>query len=488
MSWPTIIWSGAGGVCLALAGIHLLVWLKSRDAWANLIFAIAALMASSCTLIELRMMHAETPAAIGAWLWWLHSTVGVMMIALAFFACIYLQACRGWLLWLLVVLRVVLLTANFFTRPNLDFYEISGLQHVQLWGDALAVTVGTARPWWPLLLAGSTLLLPILVVDAAITAWRRGDRRRAATIGGSVTLAVLFGVVVSQMHDYGLLRIPYTVSMAFMIIVSGMAYELSSDLIRARQLSRELEQSQQESAELQLDLAQLSRATTLNELASSLAHEINQPLGAILRNAEAAELYLQQQPPDLDEVAAIVTDIRQDDQRATLIIDRMRGLLKRRGLKLEAISLQDLVNQVASLVKSEAQGRGAVLDVRLPAGIPPVAGDVVYVQQVLLNLILNGLDAMAGQPTDRRLEVRARLADPETVEVAVSDRGHGIPAEALPHLFDPFFTTKSTGIGMGLSISKTCIEAHGGRIWAENNPDGGAMVRFTLRVAPGGSA
>ena len=244
--------------------------------------------------------------------------------------------------------------------------------------------------------------------------------------------------------------------------------------------------SEREATELRRELAHLGRTTTLNELASSLAHEINQPLGAILRNAEAAELLLGEDPPGLTELTDIIVDIRKDDQRASAIINRMREMVRRHDMTFEALSLKDVVDQVAGLVKVEAQSRGAVVGVRLPPGLPSVRGDAIHLQQVLLNLILNGLEAMDGLPCERVIEVQACLMDPETVEVAVRDRGRGIPAEALPRLFEAFFTTKSRGLGMGLLISRTCIESHGGKMWAENNPEGGATVRFTLKVAEGG--
>jgi PAS domain S-box-containing protein len=236
------------------------------------------------------------------------------------------------------------------------------------------------------------------------------------------------------------------------------------------------------------NLAHVARVSTMGQLASALAHELNQPLGAILRNAEAGELVMQQNPPDYEEVRAILTDIRKDDQRASAVIDRMRSLLKRRNLEFEPLLLNQLVDQVKALVRADLQSRRVTLLVDLPADLPPVRGDRVHLQQVLLNLIMNGADALNGAPPEqRRLEVRARCVNAETVEVSVRDFGHGIADSKLPDIFEPFFSTKPNGMGMGLAISKTIIEAHGGRIGAENHPDGGATFRFTVKpIQPGG--
>ena len=204
-------------------------------------------------------------------------------------------------------------------------------------------------------------------------------------------------------------------------------------------------QAEQEIVQQRNELAHVSRVSTMGQLASTLAHELNQPLGAILRNAEAAELFLQSDPPDLEEVREILADIRKDDQRAGEVIDRMRALLKRRGLEHATLDIAELVDDVVLLVHPDAVTRKVKLDVEVPRNLPPVRGDRVHLQQVLLNLILNGMDAMGEVPAEaRRLVVRARQADAGTIEVAVADAGHGVPAEKFARLFEPFFTTNPT--------------------------------------------
>jgi two-component system sensor kinase FixL len=221
----------------------------------------------------------------------------------------------------------------------------------------------------------------------------------------------------------------------------------------------------------------------MGELAASVAHELNQPLGAILANAEAAELFLQQEPPSLDDLRAILADIREDDERAGEVIRRMRALLRKSELDRQPLEINSVVEDVLQLVSGDAALRKTAIRADLAPLLPRILGDRVHLQQVLLNLILNGMDAMAEQPRERRrLSMRTRRGSEGLVELVVTDLGHGIEPDNLPRLFEPFYTTKSNGMGMGLSISHRIIQAHRGRIWAENNASGGAAFHITLPI------
>jgi C4-dicarboxylate-specific signal transduction histidine kinase len=222
----------------------------------------------------------------------------------------------------------------------------------------------------------------------------------------------------------------------------------------------------------------------MGQLAASLAHELAQPLGAMLRNAEAAELYLGRENPDLAELRAIVADIKSDDQRARDVIERMRGFLRRHELTRVPIDPAELVEGVLGLVRPDARRRDVRVDLTVDRDLPPVAGDPVHLQQVLLNLFVNALDAMEAVPAESRLlEVRLRAADGGGLEVSVRDSGPGIPASAMPRLFEPFFTTKAQGMGMGLPICRTLVEAHGGSLRAANGDGRGAVFVVHLPEA-----
>jgi signal transduction histidine kinase len=231
-----------------------------------------------------------------------------------------------------------------------------------------------------------------------------------------------------------------------------------------------------------LEAIHLNRSATAGALSASVAHELNQPLGAILSNAEAAELLLAENPPDLGQVKEILGDIRQADQRAGEIVQHMRELLKRRAkVDLQEFNLNDAIADAVHILSPEARKRGIALRVE-GAGEPlPVRADRIHLQQVILNLAANGMDAMAeAGPDARGLTIETALNGKAQVEVSVADSGSGIPKDKLEAVFETFYTTKQQGTGLGLSIARTVVETYGGKIWAENKAGGGAVFRFTL--------
>jgi two-component system, LuxR family, sensor kinase FixL len=607
MSWVTIIWSMVVSACLTLAIMQFLIWCRQRTGWANLLFSLSVLATAGMAGCEFWMMRAETPAQFATALRWLHVPVCVVIVTLVGFVLVYLRAGRRWLAWTVCALRTFTLMLNFLVGKNLNYLEISRLRHIPFLDESVSVAEGVSNP---LMLVGqlSLVLFLVFVADAAITVWRRGDRRQALMVGGSIVFFVLAGTVQSTLVLRQIIQSPLTLSLLFMGIVAAMAYEMSEEVLRAGQLADDLrnkdewlnlaadsasvglwlwdfrtnliwitektrmlydfssggqipfeqflsrlhpddldwvvqasrkcleegsdfrndyrivlldgsirwfqvlakafltpsgkpngmtglslditdrKQADQEIVQQRIELAHIARVSAMGELAASLAHELNQPLGAILRNAEAAELFLQASSPDLEEVRAILADIRKDDQRAGAVIDRMRSLLKRRKVELSLLDLNVLADEVITLVRPEADSREVRLAFEPVSSLPPVSGDRVQLQQVLLNLLLNAMDAMKDSASDgRRITVRVKAAGTQ-VEVAVSDTGHGIPADKLARVFEPFFSTKPNGLGMGLTISRSIIEANGGSIRAKNNEAGGTTFTFTLPAAAGDDA
>ena len=231
------------------------------------------------------------------------------------------------------------------------------------------------------------------------------------------------------------------------------------------------------------ELAHLSRVSSLGVLSGALAHELNQPLGIILSNAQAAEYLLEGDAPDLAELRAILSDIVREDRRAGDVIKRLRALLQRGESTLQELDVNENAREVLRLTRSDLIARHVTAELRLADGLPPLRADRVQLQQVLLNLILNASDAMAEIPPEQRLLVLETSVEGAEIRIAVRDRGTGLPADVMK-LFEPFHTTKEHGLGMGLAICRTLIEAHEGRLWAEPNPGGGAVFHVALPLQP----
>jgi PAS domain S-box-containing protein len=233
--------------------------------------------------------------------------------------------------------------------------------------------------------------------------------------------------------------------------------------------------------EARQNLAHASRLAVVGELTAMVAHEINQPLGAILNNAEAAEMLLDSPEAPIGEIRQILADIRKDDVRASEAIRRIRSLLQKRQMERHPLDLNETIADVLQLAAGDALRRRVQILKKFTPGLPGVRGDRVHLQQVLLNLVLNGMDAVSGNPESKRqLIISTSCNASGDLEVAVADCGHGIAQDKLTQIFDLFFTTKRDGMGLGLSIAQSIIEFHHGRIWAENNDLGGATFRFSL--------
>jgi PAS domain S-box-containing protein len=240
--------------------------------------------------------------------------------------------------------------------------------------------------------------------------------------------------------------------------------------------------------QMQSDFAHLSRLSVMGELTASLAHEITQPIASARNNARAAQNFLDMQPPDLGEVRGAVQSIVGDADRAGAIVDRIRDHIKKAPPRKCQFDLNEAINEVILLARSAITTNGVSLRARLTESLLPVVGDRVQLQQVVLNLILNGVEAMSTvEAAPRELSISTEQTDGGGVLVSVRDSGPGIDPDHLDRVFDPFYTTKSSGVGMGLSICRSIIDSHGGRLWVEANAPLGAVFQFTLPGAEGSS-
>ena len=607
MNWITIAWSMNAAACLTLAAFYCAVWCKQRENWVHLLFSCSAIAAAAISAFELGMLNAQTVERYQALVRWIHLPTWVLTVSFVAFVRLYLRAGRRWLAWSIYGLRTLVLILNFISPVSVNFQTITDIHHFSWGGEIVSAPVGLPNPWG-LISSFSLLLLLIFSVDATITVWRRGDRRRALLVGGSM----IFGAILAwhvPLVIWGVIEVPFFLGFTYTAIVAAMGYELSNDMARSAHLARELElsdkrlnlaansadlglwewdlskdeiwvtpkrraqlgfpvsgkitfedlisrwhpddrdkvrqalrdaiengkdydaefrrlladgsvrwvaargrvqvnklgkpirllgvsmditarkQAELEAARQRHDLAHLARVNALGELSSSLAHELTHPLTAILSNAQAAQRFLARDDADLDEVREILNDIVTEDQRAGEVIHRLRLLLKKGEPQkhCDDVDLNEVVRDVLKLMRNDLIIENVTVDTDLAQNLPRVTGDRVQLQQIVLNLVMNTCEAMADCDSSERQLLIASKSENGTVGVSVTDRGGGISEGKREQVFERFFTTKKEGMGLGLSICRTIIDAHRGKIWATNNAGRGATFHFSLPMVSSGA-
>ena len=605
MNWVTIIFSMASSACLLTALIHLFIWSRRRDAWEHLLFALAALGTASVAWCDLAMCHAASPAEFSTAARWIQPCLWLTLIPLALFVRLHLSAGRTWLLLAFLVMRTAVVGADFTTGQNLNFLEITDLHKTAWLGEIVSSPIGRANPWMWLGQLSNWVFLAY-VADAAFSAWRRGSRRRALLVGGSIAFFLFAASMETAFIVWGHQPWPVMVSLFYLGIIMAMSYELGGEVLRAAQLDRDLRASAEQlslaaeavnlglwfrhsgqsefsvnnqfrelfglGAKEQLyiedflhrlhpddresarqgiaaafagdgeyqtehrvllpsgevrwiacqgrvnfdgdgqpglfqgvslditrlkeadlvqqahrnEIAHLARVASLGELSSALAHELNQPLSAILSNAQAAQLLLARKNQDLTEIHSILHDILVDDQRASEIIRRLRNLYKKSEFQPEPLDTNQLIQEVLKIMHYDLRAHSVSVVVQLTPDLPNIRGDRVQVQQVLINLILNAIDAMAQSDGGvRTLTPSSNLEADGRVRLSIADSGCGIAPGTEEDIFQPYHTTKPQGLGLGLSVSRSIARAHGGRLWAEKGTSAGATFHFTVPVWTG---
>ena len=260
--------------------------------------------------------------------------------------------------------------------------------------------------------------------------------------------------------------------------VTVQELQSTNEALQAESLERK--HAEEARREAQAELARVSRVTTMGELTASLAHEVNQPIAAAVTNANTCLRWLTREHPDLEEAREAASRIVKDATRAAGIISRVRLLFKKSTLQRELVDVNEAIQEMIVLLRSEATRYNITVRMELAADLPRIAGDRVQLQQVLMNLIVNSIDAMREVDGERELAVKSRKTEKEEVLVSVSDTGVGLPAPQADQIFNAFFTTKPHGTGMGLRISRSIVESHSGRLWAADNWPRGASFHFVL--------
>ena len=607
MNTVTIVWSTAAGVCLALAGLHFLVWFQNRKAWASLAFCVTALGAVGHAAAELGEMFSRTPEEWGACMRWSHIASFLAIAGTMSFIHFYLGTGLRWLLLSTIGLRFFILVLNFCLQPGINYRVIHSVRQIPFLGEQVTVIDQAVINPWVWLAQLCFLLWFIFVVDAAVRLWRRGtaeERRRAVVVGGSTALFVLIGAGQAVLTLNLIIEAPLIASIAIQLMVLSISYELSRDVLRAARLTRELHASEQRltlaasaakavlwewrvdrdeiwassgaralfdsasdqpldfhhltktlhpddrervlqvirqaaaahgsfnleyrrvmpggdvrwiagsgAAELDatsgatlvrgisVDITESRRAeealrqqrdqlshtlrlATMSQMAASLAHELNQPLTAMVNNAGAGRRMLAKGVADETELTEILGDIAADGHRAGEVIRGIRALSRRDEVPRVVMDIHEALHSMRRMIAAEALAREAIVTEDLAPALPQVEVNVVQIQQVLLNLVINALDAldMPGA-VERRVIIQTRQEGADTVCVSVRDFGPGLPPEGPEKLFEQFFTTKPNGMGMGLVIVRNIVEAHGGSLTAANAEGGGARFQFRLHVA-----
>ena len=456
-----------------LALIHIFLWSNRRSERAYLLSALMAFSAALVEIQEMMLFSMADPDAAQRLLLWHNLTIALVLIPMVWSVRVYLPTARTWAAVVISAFWGIGLLINFLAPGNLTFVDIQSMDaKVTTWGTVFYVPVGTLNDWkWVVDL--TVILIPVYIIDAA---WRdrrseKGWRGLAITIGA--VLFMLIAGVQAILVDLGLLSLPYMVSAAFLTMVFALTWVFARDAARARTLALELFQARNE-------MEKMMRANLLGEVAAALAHELNQPLAAILGNAQAARKFLARPEPDLDEIGEILEDIVRDDKRARDIILRMRRMLSGEESGQGPVDLRTVVAEVTDFVKGEFTQNHITTRFDAASQVPRVSGGHLALQQVVLNLLINAEHALLESQAKNR-QIRIRLYQHRGgAALEVRDFGPGIAEDVRTRLFEPFVSTKNGNIGMGLTMCKRIVEGRGGHLTAENAEGGGALFRVWL--------
>ena len=480
MYWIDILWPAMGAMSLTLGVLHALIWWRDPRQLAYLSFSVASLAVAAMAIFELLLMRSTQVAQFDALVRWAMVTMTILLAGLVVFVRLYFRAGSWHLAIATFVGHLLCLIPNFATGSSLIFQHVDRLVPLAGWdGSTIVYPQGTPNPW----------MLGWYFTDAVMIAFwvsvvrevrARDDGlellRRAVLICGALTAFVLAGVGCAILVGYGWLQAPFMVNLPFVGVVLMISLALAGDW---QDIHLRMHQ-ERERALLREELAHLSRVATMSEMSSSLAHELNQPLTAVLSNAQAALRFLGRDPPDLQGARESLQHVVESDKRASEVIRRLRSMLRKETGEFRDLQVNDVVEEVVVLLRSDLVARNVDVQLQLGRDLAVVRADRVQLQQVLLNLVFNACDALGNMPASRLVVVETCVAFPHGVEVIVRDLGAGIVQADPEDIFKPFVTSKPEGMGLGLSVCRSLIEAHGGRIWADRNEPRGTRLHFSL--------
>lgn len=487
MNWMQLTWPMLASASLIVAIAHVVIWIARPPQKAHLALSLAAVSVAALALLELAAYRTVVPAELATYLRWMHLAIAVMVLSLLYVLHHWFGYGSTRIVVAAAATRLVALALNFMVGDNLNYLAVTEVGRSVWMGVPISHPIGETNPS---VLVGqiSNALVLVYVGQTILHALRNPskDSRAALIVAGSWFLVIGIMVVSTLLMIFGLPRPPLIAAMGFLLVVVTTSYCLVSELIRSQRMVVELQaselrrlRSEQEVATERASLAHLSRVTTLGELSSSLVHELNQPLTAILSNAQAAQRLLRREPPDMAEIHEILVDIIDNDRRAGEVIGRMRGFLRKEPYEHAPLAMNEIVTDCVRMMRSELHDQRVTVHLDLAPDLAPCMGDRVQLQQVLVNLIMNACESMQSSKEDHVVSIRTRASE-DGVLTEVLDAGAGIPEAMLEQIFAPFETSKATGMGMGLAVCRTIIRGHGGSIQAENVAPYGARFFFNL--------
>ncbi len=599
MSLLTILYAMVSGIALTVGVVNLIIWGGKSGRLAYLLSAGMALAAGAHALLELAVAKSATPESMMLSIRWENLAVAATLLFMVWFVKIYLAAGRAWLVGSITFLWLAGLVVNFTSGGSLTFSAIHAIRPFEtFWGESYYLVEATTNPL-KFMADAASLLIMVFVIDASLSAWRRGTRRRAFVIGGSITFFIVVAGIHTPLVDAGIVTTPTIISAAFLAIIAAMSFELARDVSRSRTLSDEVRAGRErwralletvqlvvldidaqgriryanpyfrdmsgradnatlgrpvrellnstaiddihtelqqnggplrphdmrmavvdaagnsrqlamtiirlndgegnfagvlcvaaditDSMETTQDLAQtrrqldrLMRSNLLGEFASSLAHELSQPLAAVLANAQVARRYLDQSPAKLDEAREVVDLIIQDDKRAADLIAQLRTMLSLGEVRRETFDLHVVLEETLGMLGRELSNQDINVELLQDPNPLRVNACRVEIQQVVLNLMLNAMQAVGEISAGERTIRVAAARTPDSARIEIRDTGPGIPPTEANRIFEAFNSGRRNNMGLGLSICRRILEAHDGLISMANNTPRGAIFEFSL--------
>lgn len=470
-----MIWSTLVAASLGIALVHVTMgWrLRSPEFWWAAAMALASAVVAGA---ELSVAFAADLSVMISSMRVAENAVGVTLVAMVWFIHVRLGTGRRWLPVAVTVLWTVAVAVGLGSATGLTFLEITDIRHIVTpWGETVSLPLGTTNPM-RFLADAASVLITVYAFLSFRSAWLAGRRHTAVVVGGSATAFIVVAGIHTPLVDAGVVQTPYMISVAFLIILVALSWDIVRDASQARASGVEL-------AETRAEFDRLLRANLLGEFASALAHELNQPLTAVLTNAQVARRYLTSDPPRAEETVDLLDRIIGDDKRAAGIIGQLHGLLARVEGAREHVDVNDMVRETVALCRPAALEKGVTIVLDLDPGVPAVWSNRIDLQQVVLNLLHNALRALGEVSTGGRAVTLETRTETVGVLLAVVDTGPGLSSDASDDLFTPFRRAGPGGIGIGLSICRRIVEAHGGTIHAEDLA--GAGARFVVVLPPG---